>query len=116
MRPRRYTQSETNSNLNVGQLLQRVIQEKKLVKSLVARKTQRKPTGFQQFIKQKSTQASILWELCHAMRHNLFADLAQELPKEFTRLHPEDTSKDEEIARLRHRIEILEAQLEVLKR
>ena len=55
-------------------------------------------------------------EFCYAMKHNLFADLAHELPKEFTCLHPQDTTKDEEITQLKRRIELLEAQVEVLRK
>ena len=116
MTHRQYNKSKIGGTLNMGQLLRAVIAQKSLAKSLIARKMQRKDAGILKFTQQRSMQMSIVWEFCYAMQHNLFADLAQKLPTEFTTLHTPDTSKDEEIAQLKRRIEILEAQLEVLRK
>ena len=116
MKEKAFTQSEIGSELDMGQVIKQVIKQKGLAKSLIARKMRRKDSSILQFTKQKTMQVSIVQEFCYAMKHNLFADLAHELPKEFTCLHPQDTTKDEEITQLKRRIELLEAQVEVLRK
>jgi len=48
--------------------------------------------------KNSAIQTAVLWELCHALKHNFFLDIACQLPAEFTylcteakRLRREDT-------------------------
>jgi hypothetical protein len=45
-----------------------------------------------QAVKRDSLQASMLWNLSHALGHNLFADIAQYLPEHYTKTQPEVTA------------------------
>ena len=111
-----YTQKMATNTPSVGNLLANYIEKNRIYKSSLARKMNRSDSTILQFTKQQSVQSSILWEISHALKHNFFADLAAQLPADYTTDAPQDTIKDETIAQLKRRIEILEAQVEVLRR
>ena len=48
------------------------------------------------------------------MKHNFFADLAAQLPPDYTTTAPKSTAIDEEIAQLKNKIQILEAEKNML--
>jgi len=65
--------------------------------------------------KRDSLQASMLWNLSHALGHNFFADIAQHLPEHYTKTQPEVTALQEKITALEHQNELLTSQLNLLK-
>ncbi|MFN8282869.1 MAG: hypothetical protein U0U67_06610 [Chitinophagales bacterium] len=64
--------------------------------------------------KNKTIQTAVLWEICNALKHNFFLDLAAALPSIFTTNVPVDTTKDERITQLEKEIDLLKAKNEAL--
>ena len=100
----------------IGEMLQARIKERRISKAAVSRALNRKPETFHRFTKRASLQTEILWQICTVMKHNFFADLASQLPVEFTSNAPIDTSNDEKIAMLSEENKLLKAQLGALEK
>lgn len=66
------------------------------------------------YLNKSSIQTSILFELCHTLNHNFFAEFAAAIPKEYTTNIAVDNSSDELIKVLKREIEILKAEKAVL--
>ena len=64
--------------------------------------------------KRPSLQTQSLWELCHALQHNFFQDIAALLPTNYSTTAKESHTKDDTIAQLQQEIIILKAEKEVL--
>lgn len=100
---------------HIGNLLKTFFRARRTRKAVLARLMKRKASAISKFQKKESVQVYILWELSHHLQHNFFADLAAELPAEFTSNVPIDTRKDEKNERLREENRLLQAQLDALK-
>ena len=100
----------------VGERIKAVIEQKKASKAALGRAMGVYPSTIERQLKSESLQVSVLLEYARHLRHNFFADLAAQLPADFTLETPQDHTKEEEITQLKRRIEILEAQLEVLRK
>jgi len=107
--------SQSNSP-HIGEMLQARIKKRRISKAAVSRALQRAPETFYSFTKKHSLQTEILWQICTVMKHNFFADLAIQLPSEFTSNAPIDTSKDEIITKLSEENRVLKGKLELLER
>ena len=64
-------------------------------------------------------RTGILLDICHALQHNFFQDIADQLPKDFSVLNaPSEKNKltawEIETAQLKERIKILEAEKAIL--
>lgn len=103
-----------NTIPHIGTMLKSHLDNRRARKSVLARKMEVSDTSILNYQKRESLQLSILWKLSQELKHNFFADIAALLPADFTKTTPADTSKDDEIARLKHDIEILEAKKNVL--
>ena len=68
---------------NTGAMLSSYFKEKRIRKSALARWINREPNTLYSFEKKASIQTSILWEICHALHYNFFADLAAQLPTSY---------------------------------
>jgi len=64
---------------DTGKLLVAHIKKNRIYKSALARAINRKPKTVYQLLKQPSVQSAILWEICVALKHNFFADIAAQL-------------------------------------
>lgn len=104
---------------NTGKLLTNFFDEKRIHKSALARAINRLPKTVYSYEKNSSIQTSILWEMCHALKHNFFDDIATMLPDTFTTNRPVATTFAR-IAELEQEIEILNREklllLEAMKR
>lgn len=60
-------------------------------------------------------KTEILLALCHAMKHNFFADIAALLPADYSTDVPKDTSDKEQIAQLKVQLKTLESERNILK-
>lgn len=100
----------------IGERISNVIQAKKASKAALSRALGVYPSSVERRLKLDSVQVSVLAEYAVHLQHNFFADLAARLPTDYTTDAPQDTTKDETIAQLKRRIEILEAQVEVLRK
>lgn len=61
-----------------------------------------------------SVPSDRLWQLCHALKHNFFRDIADQLPPDFSLTAPPDGSKDRRIAELERQVQVLQAEKAVL--
>lgn len=101
---------------HIGELVTQYFLKNRTRKSSLARILGVVPSVVTEYKGRTSLQCGILWRLSYALNHNFFADLASELPVEFTSNAPIDTSKDDEIARLKEENKLLKAQLETLEK
>jgi hypothetical protein len=68
-----------SARLNTGSMIRAKAKEKQFTMAALARLTGRKNSTVTTLLKKTSMQAYILWELSLALKHNFFADLAQQL-------------------------------------
>jgi hypothetical protein len=102
---------------HLGELLEKHIEEHRIYQSALARVMHRVPKTIQYYKKNHSMQAAILWEISHALKHNFFADLADELPDTFSRNNSNIVEqKDKEIAVLQNELVRLQQDKELLLR
>ena len=105
---------EATYTLNFGTLFENYLKKNKISKAALARAIGRNDNAILYFQKKNSIQAGIIIALCHALKHNFFMDIAHQLPKEYTTTALVDSSKEEEIARLKQELIVLKAREEVL--
>jgi hypothetical protein len=105
---------KAENDFNFGALFASYLKTNKISKAALARAIDRNDNAILYFQKKNSVQASIIVELCHALKHNFFMDIAYQLPKEYATSAQIDTSKEEKIAQLEHEIALLKAREEVL--
>jgi hypothetical protein len=106
---------ETTACPDIGQMLNNRIKKRRISKAALSRNANRKPQTLQKILSKPSIQIRILWELCVAMRHNFFADLAAQLPPDFTTNAPDPTLPlQERIAALEEENKVLTTKVETL--
>lgn len=99
---------------HIGDLLKTHLESRRARKSVLARKLGISPTSINNYQKRQSFQCATLWRLSVELKHNFFADLAAQLPPDYTTTAPKSTAIDEEIAQLKNKIQILEAEKNML--
>lgn len=107
----KYLQNVENPAPHTGTMLQRYYKQHKISKAALARTLNRQASTIYQFEKRQTIQTAVLWELCHALRHNFFADIAHQLPQTYTT----STAKDDKIAALTHENARLQSECDLLK-
>ncbi len=114
MKTRKYLKAKDCPDL--GQQLRARIKQRRITIASLARVVQRHPTTIQKYLQRKSLQTNILWELSKGMKHNFFADLAAQLPEDFTTNAPDATAPlQERIATLEEENKLLTTKLEELR-
>lgn len=115
----------SDKNIDTGLLIQKYINLHRISKTSLGTKINRTGISVLRYTQNFSIQTGILLDICHALQHNFFQDIADQLPKDFTVTNlPVDknqlTAWENETAQLKERIKILEAEkavlLEVLKK
>ncbi|WP_291127969.1 hypothetical protein [Flavobacterium sp. UBA7682] len=106
------------NNIHTGILLTKVIKEKHISNPALGKMIGRIPLSVKQY-KQKSTmQTAVLAEICHALQHNFFSDMADKLPQHFTKNQPNtdkiNQEKDALIAQLQEENKVLKIQNDIL--
>lgn len=104
------------TTLDTGAMISAYCKKKRIYKAPLARKMNIDYGSLFYYLKTKSMDLNKLIAFSEAMNHNFLMDLAVQLPATYTTDAPVDTSKDEEITRLKEQIKILEAEKEVLIR
>jgi transcriptional regulator with XRE-family HTH domain len=104
-----------NAMPHLGTELKTYLKKYRIHQAALARKMGINYSVLMQAAKRDSLQASMLWNLSHALGHNLFADIAQHLPEHYTKTQPEVTALHEKITALEHQNELLTSQLNLLK-
>ncbi|MBC7523982.1 MAG: hypothetical protein H7239_06050 [Flavobacterium sp.] len=117
-RDQKYRNQE-NPAPHSGQLLTTYFKEKRTRKSALARVLNRRPDTIYGYEKNSTIQTAILWELCHALQYNFFADIAAQLPASYATKSALTTQADK-IAQLEQEISTLNREknllLEALKK
>lgn len=70
---------KTTTTVDVGKMLRAYIKTNRTYKSGLARAVNRKPRTVYALLDKASLQTAILWEICVALKHNFFADIAAAL-------------------------------------
>jgi hypothetical protein len=83
-------------------------------KAALARKLNKDISHIMLIQKRSSMQTQSLWELCHALQHNFFQDIANQMPDSYTGATPIIDKKDALILQLQEEIKILKAEKEIL--
>ena len=100
---------------HIGEMLSERIKKRRISKAAISRVMQRAPETVHRFTKRPSLQTEILWQLCTVMKHNFFADLAAQLPPDFTANAPDPTLPlQERIAALEEENIVLTTKVETL--
>ena len=81
---RKYILNTTNPAPSTGAMLETYLKEKRIYQSALCRLLNRHPSAITSFRKQTTMQTAVLWEICHALQHNFFADIAAQLPENYT--------------------------------
>ncbi len=102
------------NTIHLGNLIKNYIDHKQIAKSALARKLNKTDANILYYQKQPSLQTNILLNLCDALHHNFFYDLAALLPSDYTTSVPQDHTKEDIIAQLQQEITILKAEKEML--
>jgi hypothetical protein len=89
---------------HTGKMLTAYIKSKRIYQSALTRKLGRNRGTLTAFRKRISIQTAILWEICHALNHNFFSDIAAQLPPE---MPANPTPKDQRITELEKQLQEL---------
>ena len=112
--PKKYTRVKDMPH--VGELLKAFIKKNRWPKSVIARKTLRSPVTIEGFLKRPSLQIAILWEISHATHYNFIADIAAQLPADYSSNAKDGTQElQEHIAQLEQELETLTRERDLLK-
>ena len=103
-----------NSAPNTGMMLISYFKEKRTRKSALARMLGKRPGTLASFTKNTTIQTTVLWGICHALKHNFFADMAAVFPENYTTNVKPNTAAAERIAELELQNTILKAEVAVL--
>lgn len=106
--------TKTN-DIHAGELLKGYIKTHKISKASLARALGIQAHTIISHTKSGTIKSTTLLRYCRVLRHNFFADLAAQLPKEFTTTAPPDSEKDALILALREELLIVKAERDVLK-
>lgn len=110
----------TKHNIDTGKLLDAFLSKHRIAKSDLGNGINRTGVSIIRYIQNSSIQTGILLDICHALKHNFFQDIADQLPTEFSVSKPPLdnsatlTEKDHEIEDLKAQIKILQAEKGVL--
>ena len=107
-------QPSANADIHIGRMLNSHIVKNKISKAALARKLDINDRYIQRYENRDSLQFSLILQLCHALRHNFFTDIAAMLPQTYTATTLPDDSKDRRIAELEKEIDVLKAEKAVL--
>mgnify|MGYP000884515631 CR=1 FL=1 len=84
--------SKNSSFPHFGNWLKAYLRKHKVPNELLAKKMNRKLPTINGYKSRKSVQSAIVWELSLALEHNIFAELAAQLPSNFS--HTENQNKE----------------------
>jgi hypothetical protein len=100
---------------HIGNMLRTHIKKHRLFRSVLARMLGRDYSTVHKYEKKQSLHCKLLWELSLAIKHNFFADLAAQLPPDFTTTAPDPTLPlQERIAALEEENKVLTTKVETL--
>lgn len=107
-------QDINQSTIHVGAIFKRHIVSAKIYKSALSRSIGISDAGLLAYEKRASITSATLVKLCHGLKHNFFADIADELPKSYSSSKVLDDSDKLKIAQLEREISDLKVEKAVL--
>lgn len=106
--------------IDTGKMILDYITKNRMSKTELGNMIDRKGVSITNYTRSESIQISILWSISHATKHNFFRDIADQLPKDYATVLPEDMTlhnqKDTIIAQLQEENKVLKIQNEILLR
>lgn len=75
---------KSKHNIDTGVLLNDFIEKRFVNRTELADKINRTAQSITKYTQNRSIQTEILIEICHALEHNFFQDIAHQLPENFT--------------------------------
>ena len=85
---------------DTGAILTAYFKKKRIYRSGLGRALGKDYKAVRGYETRSTILTSVLWELCIALKHNFFADIAALLPAEYGTDAPADTTKDDRIKEL----------------
>ncbi len=76
--------SKSSNNIDTGKMLERFLIKNRIVRSYLGRAINRTGVSIYRYTNNSTIQTGILLDICHALKHNFFYDIANQLPKDFT--------------------------------
>lgn len=107
----------SKNNIDTGKLLNDFIKKNNIIKAQLGRDIQRDSVAIAKYLANSSIQTGILLDICYALQHNFFQDIANALPASFTKsdfIHDQTTEERKLIASLREENKVLQIQNELL--
>lgn len=109
---------KSKNTIDTGALLEAYVYTNKITKVDLGAAIGRSGLAILRFMRNESIQTGILLDICYALKHNFFKDIANQLPDDFTTTNPKDKSliseKDQLIAQLQEENKVLKIQNELL--
>lgn len=101
---------------HLGRMLGAFYKTRHVNKAALARVLQKARPTVHKYHKRSTLQCKLLWDISVALQHNFFADLAAQLPKDYTTHAPDSTAPlQERIAILEEENKLLASKLEELR-
>jgi len=105
---------KSKHNINTGALLSDFIEKRFVNRTELALKINRTGQSITKYSQNDSIQTDILIEICHALEHNFFQDMANQLPENFT-VNPQwDSAYRQKLKDLEQENAVLKIQNELL--
>jgi hypothetical protein len=102
-------------SFHVGQYLSKLIASKKLKRSEITQMMGVQYSAFYGYENRPSLQFSIMIRLCHAMKYNIFLDIANRLPAEYEHDKNLTSTQDNLLAQLQEENKKLKWENDLLK-
>ncbi|WP_293892166.1 hypothetical protein [Flavobacterium sp.] len=106
--------------IDTGKMILDYITKNKMSKTELGNKIDRRGISITNYTRTKGIHTGILLNISHAVKHNFFRDIADQLPADYTYIKPEDMTlhkeKDNLIAELQEENKVLKIQNEILLR
>jgi hypothetical protein len=105
-----------NNHPHVGGMVSAILKKKHWYSAALARDIGRSLSTLMEYYRKPSMQTAILWELSLAMKHNFFADIAVQLPADYSgALQDALAEKDQQIAALHNEMAALARERDIYK-
>ncbi|WP_293891040.1 hypothetical protein [Flavobacterium sp.] len=112
---------KSKHNINTGKLIEQLLSQLKFTNSEIENAIGRPGSSMYKYIRNESIQTGILIDLCYAMKYNIFQDIANDLPSEFSKTDRDaqeklafKTANEKRIANLEEENKIMKIQLDLL--
>ena len=76
--------NKSKNNIDTGKMLDNFLVKNRIAKSDLGTGINRTGVAVLRYTYNSSIQTGILLDICHALKHNFFHDIANQLPKDFT--------------------------------